>query len=254
MLTRQVLENYLTELLSPNVIKDYCPNGLQVQGKEAVKILVTGVSANRALINAAIAANADAILVHHGFFFKGDDVCIRDIHYRRLYPLMVNQVNLFAYHLPLDIHPVFGNNAQLAKRLKIRSPTTFSLAGIEGLGWLGELSQPMTPALLAAYIEVALGRQIMHVSSGDASRMLKTIAWCSGAAQDGIHDAFRSGADAFLSGEIAERTVALAKEYPVDYYACGHHATERDGVRALGEHLADKFNIEHQFIDIDNPI
>ena len=254
MLSRYVLEDYLTQLLMQDSVKDYCPNGLQVEGKETIKTIVTGVSANQAFIDAAVAADADAVLVHHGFFFKGDDVCIRGIHYRRIYPLIVNQINLFAFHLPLDLHPIFGNNAQLALRLGIENPCTFRLGGIDGLGWVGELSQPMSPQSLAEQIGERLNRKPMHVGIADSSRLIRKVAWCSGAAQDGIHEAFNLGADAYLSGEISERTVAYAKEYPIDYYACGHHATECDGVRALGQHLSEKFSINHHFIDIENPI
>jgi dinuclear metal center YbgI/SA1388 family protein len=248
------LDTYLSQLLMKDPVIDYCPNGLQVQGKSRIKKIVLGVSANQALIDEAIAQGADALLVHHGFFFKGDDPCVKGVHAKRLSALMSHHINLFAYHLPLDLHVNLGNNAQLAKQLGCVDVSHFNLLGIDGLGWKGSFSQPMKISQLTDLLSVKLNRPPEHFGIKSADDEVNTLAWCTGAAQDGIHDAYRVGADVYLSGEISERTVALAKEYPIDYMCCGHHATERGGVIALGDHLVEMFDVECIFIDIDNPI
>ena len=248
------LETYLEGLLEVQGVVDYCPNGLQVEGGPAIKKLVTGVSANQALIDAAVAHQADALLVHHGFFFKGEPPCVRGVFYKRLAALIKNDINLFAYHLPLDIHLEYGNNAQLAHALGCEYVSQFSLFNTKHLGWLGEFTEAVPLGFLKKKLAAILLQEPNHFGDAMDGHKVKKIAWCTGAAQDGIHEAYQQGAEVFISGEVSERTVALAKEYPIEYLCCGHHATERSGVRALGEHIAAKFQIECVFVDVPNNV
>ena len=244
------LVNYLRQYLQISLFKDYCPNGLQVQGRARVQRLVTGVTASQALLEAAADSNADAILVHHGYFWKGEDPCIVGIKQRRLQFLLRNEISLLAYHLPLDAHPEVGNNVRLASVLGIsmQEPAQFSTELLRH----GELQQAMPVADFAAHLGERLQRSPMHVA-GQADS-IKRVAWCTGAAQSYIDQAVELQVDAFISGEISEQTVHVARETGLHYFAAGHHATERYGVQALGQHLAERFSIEHQFIDIDNPV
>lgn len=248
---REQLSEYLACLLDIKRIRDFSPNGLQVEGRGRIARLVTGVTASAALIAAALADNADAILVHHGYFWRGEDGRIAGIRRQRLKSLLANDINLYAYHLPLDIHPELGNNAQLGLRLGLVRQAWF---GENDLGWLGHADDPSlrTVGELADRIEQRLGRKPMLI--GDAAQAVGRIGWCTGAAQGYLDDAIAAGASTYLSGEISEQTVHLARESGVAYLACGHHATERYGVQALGEHLAAQFGIWHRFIDIDNPV
>ena len=248
------LDAYLEGLLEVQGMADYCPNGLQVEGRPIIKKIVAGVSANQALIDATVAQQADALLVHHGFFFKGEPPCVRGIFYKRLAALIKHDINLFAYHLPLDTHPIYGNNAQLAQALGCEQVSQFTLFNTKNLGWLGEFSEPVSLKALKEQLATILLQVPKHFGDATDDHMVKKLAWCTGAAQDGIHEAFLQGADVFISGEVSERTVALAKEYPIEYLCCGHHATERSGVRALGAHIAEKFNIECVFVDVPNDV
>jgi dinuclear metal center YbgI/SA1388 family protein len=245
------LVDYVAGLLNIARYRDYCPNGLQVEGRGQIACLVTGVTASRALIEAAIDLNADAILVHHGYFWRGEDPCIVGTKYHRLKLLLSRDINLLAYHLPLDMHPEHGNNAQLAKVLGLVPQSRF---GEDDLGWLGVSGQDNVKTVgdLAGVVQRRLNRAPMLI--GDPAQPLGTIGWCTGAAQNLISDAATAGATTYLSGEISEPTVHVAREAGVAYLACGHHATERYGVQALGQHLADQFAIEHHFIDITNPV
>jgi dinuclear metal center YbgI/SA1388 family protein len=247
---RDELANYLGQTLDITRFRDYCPNGLQVEGRPEIRILVSGVSASLALIETAIAANADAILVHHGYFWRGEDARIVGTKHKRLKALLAHDINLFAYHLPLDMHAQFGNNAQLARQLGLVPDGRF---GEDNLGWMGRMEDPamMTVGALAQHVERRLGRPPLVI--GDPLQSLGRIGWCTGAAQNLLGDAAGAGASVYLSGEISEPTVHLARETGVAYLACGHHATERYGVQSLGEHLATQFGIAHQFIDIANP-
>ena len=250
-LDRDELAKYLAQTLDINRFRDYCPNGLQVEGREHIRLLVSGVTASLALLEAAVAAGADAVLVHHGYFWRGEDSRVIGPKQRRLKTLLANDVNLFAYHLPLDAHPQFGNNAQLALRLGLAAESRF---GDDDIGWLGrpqELAM-RTVGQLADRVAVALGREPLLV--GDRNAELGMVGWCTGAAQGYLGDAAAAGAATYLSGEISEPTVHLARETGVAYLACGHHATERFGVQALGQHLAGMFGIEHRFIDVPNPV
>lgn len=248
---RDELANYLAQVLNITQYSDYCPNGLQVEGCAEIGLVVSGVTASQALIDAAVDLRADAILVHHGYFWRGEEACVTGIKRKRLKALLNDDLNLFAYHLPLDAHPEWGNNAQLARRLSLVGEDRF---GKDGLGWSGA---PRTDAGVATVgnlvdlIAHRLGR--MPLLIGDADRPVGKVAWCTGAAQGFLGDAIAAGASVYISGEISEPTVHLAREAGVAYIAAGHHATERYGVQALGAHIADRFGIRHQFVDIDNP-
>jgi dinuclear metal center YbgI/SA1388 family protein len=246
------LQTYLDVILESSRIKDYCPNGLQVEGRPEIKKIVGGVTASQALLDAAIAVKADAILVHHGYFWRGEQEAITGIKKNRLQTLLRNDLNLFAYHLPLDIHPEFGNNVQLAKQLGFKVVGGLEPENPRSVGLYGELSNEMTVAELSAKIRHVLGRECIFVA--DPDKVIKTIAWCTGAAQSMIDKAVDLGVDVYLSGEISEPTVHIARETGIAYFSAGHHATERYGVKALGSHLAEKFDLEFEFIDIDNPV
>lgn len=238
-------------LLTPERFQDYCPNGLQVEGRPRVRRLVSGVTASLALLEAARDAGADAILVHHGYFWKGEAPTVTGMKRRRLQLLLQQDISLIAYHLPLDAHPELGNNAQLARQLDIE--ITGGLQPVANpIGNVGRLREPMAAAIFAQLIEQRLGRAPQLIAGGD--HPVRTVAWCTGAAQGYIDQAAELGADAFLSGEISEPTVHSARELGIHFIAAGHHATERYGVCALGEHLAAELAIEHVFIDIDNPV
>ena len=248
MTTRDELESYLATLLEVDRFKDYGPNGLQLEGRPQVRKLVSGVTASRAFIEAAAAAGADALLVHHGLFWRGQDGRLTGWLKQRVAALIGHDLNLFAYHLPLDAHAELGNNAQLGARLKLAVEGRF---GEQQLGFVGSPAQPLTGAALAALLQFRLGRAPLVVE-GDG-RPIRRVAWCTGGAQGWFEAAVAAGADAFLTGEISEPQAHLARETGVAFYACGHHATERYGVQALGAHVAQLFELEHEFIDIDNP-
>lgn len=252
MITRSELIAHIDELLEPARFQDYCPNGLQVEGAEQIDTLVSGVTASRALIEAAIARGADALLVHHGYFWRGEDPRITGTKQQRLKLLLAHNINLLAYHLPLDAHPVLGNNAQLARLLDIEVDGRISGTGDPAIALCGCLSEPVPLAVFAAKVGSVLDREPLVIQGHD--RPISTVGWCTGAAQGYLQQAAELGLDAFISGEISEPTVHLARELGINYLAAGHHATERYGVRALGEQLAQNLNIRHHFIDIDNPV
>lgn len=248
-MNREELVEYLDGLLEPGKFRDYCPNGLQVEGRPDIRRLVAGVTASQALLDAAVARGADAILVHHGYFWKGEDGRVTGIRRQRLATLLSNGINLLAYHLPLDAHAEFGNNAQLASRLGWQPEGRF---GDQDIAWFGRLDRAKTLAAMAGDIATLLGRPPMAI--GEAGRPVRRIAWCSGGAQGYFEQAIALGVDAYVSGEISEQTVHLARESGVAYLACGHHATERYGVQALSSHLAQRFGLDCTFVDIDNPV
>ena len=243
------LNDYLNTLLQPERFSDYCPNGLQVEGKQEINKIVTGVTASMALLQAAHKANADAVLVHHGYFWRGEALPIIGIKKRRIQFLLQHDINLFAYHLPLDAHAELGNNVMLAKRLGL---TVTGRAGDKDMLLLAELNQPQTLQALVETIARKLQRTPQVI--GELSQPIKRIALCTGAAQGYIEQAVEAGADVYISGEISEQTVHVARESGMSYISAGHHATERYGIQALGAHLAQKFDLQHQFIDIDNPV
>lgn len=246
---REDLVEYLDGLLEPGKFRDYCPNGLQVEGRPEVHRLVAGVTASQALLDAAVACGADTVLVHHGYFWKGEDGRVTGIRKRRLATLLAHDINLLAYHLPLDAHPLLGNNAQLASRLGCSSEGRF---GEQDMAWFGRLAEESSAAGLVDNVAQALGRQPLLIA-GDA-RPIRRLAWCSGGAQGYFEEAIALGVDAYVSGEISEQTVHLARESGVAYLACGHHATERYGVQALAAHLTENCGLDCRFVDIDNPV
>jgi dinuclear metal center YbgI/SA1388 family protein len=248
MAQRSEIEAHLAALLAVDRFKDYGPNGLQVEGCAEVRRLVSGVTASLALIEAAVAAQADAVLVHHGLFWRGQDGRITGWLRQRLAPLLAHGINLFAYHLPLDAHAELGNNAQLGRRLGLAADARF---GEQDLGFIGSAFESVDAAALAAQVQRSLGRQPVLLP-GDG-RPLRRVAWCTGGAQGYFEAAIATGADAFITGELSEPQAHIARETGVAFLACGHHATERYGAPALGGHLAERFGLEHQFIDIDNP-
>lgn len=240
---------YADDYLGVSRFRDYAPNGLQVEGRPEVRRIVSGVTASMALIEAALDLEADAILVHHGYFWRGESPVVTGIRRRRLKALLANDVSLIAYHLPLDAHPELGNNAQLARRLGLKAEAALTA---EGIGSIGRPDTALTLDTLVARIHGALARAPLAIPAGPES--IERIAWCTGAAQGYIDQAAAQGAQAYVSGEISEQTVHAAREAGVHYIAAGHHATERYGVQALGEHLAAEWDIEHRFVDIDNPV
>jgi dinuclear metal center YbgI/SA1388 family protein len=238
-------------LLQPERFRDYGPNGLQVEGTAKVRKIVSGVTASRALIEAAIAARADTIFVHHGLFWRGHDGRVTGWLKQRLVLLLAHDINLLAYHLPLDAHPEWGNNAQLGLQLGLKADSRF---GEQDLGFLGErvaADEFESAEHLAQVIEARLNRSVVIVKG--SQRAIKKIAWCSGGAQSYFEAAIAAGADAFITGEISEPQAHLARECGVAYLACGHHATERYGAPALAAHVASQLGLAHEFIDIDNP-
>ena len=249
--TREALLAAFDALLQPERFKDYGPNGMQVEGKTQVRRMVSGVTASRALIEAAIDAQADAIFVHHGLFWRGQDGRVTGWMKQRLALLLAHDISLFAYHLPLDAHPELGKNAQLGQRLGLTARSNF---GEQDLGFLGGRNDGgsfATATHLAQHIENTLKRPVTQ--AGPAHTAIKKIAWCSGGAQGYFEPAIAAGADAFITGEISEPQAHLAREMGVAFIACGHHASERYGAPALASHVAAQFGIHHQFIEIDNP-
>ena len=243
------LVRYLDELLASARFKDYCPNGLQVEGAADVRRIVAGVTANQALIDAAIEEGADTVLVHHGWFWRGEDSRVIGFRKARLQALLRHDINLVAYHLPLDGQPELGNNARLAALFDWRIEGRY---GEQEIGFFGEAMRPQSLSALSDEVSAALHRPPLVV--GDGNRQIERVAWCSGGGQSYFEQAALLGVDAFLSGEISEHSVHLARETGVAYIAAGHHATERLGIRALAEHLAKNLELECRFVDIDNPV
>ena len=243
------LEIYLNQLLDVGHIHDYCPNGLQVEGRSEVRKLISGVTASFDLLQAAVAAGADAVLVHHGYFWRGENQCLTGMKRRRIALLMEHDISLFAYHLPLDAHLELGNNTQLGRRLGFIETGRF---GEQSIAAQGTLPQAMTLKDLRINVEHLLSRKPLVI--GDEAKPVQRIAWCTGAAQNYFDEAIHLGVDAFITGEISEQTVHAARESGVAFIAAGHHATERYGAQALGEHVTQKFGITHQFVDVDNPV
>jgi len=251
MVELKQLEQHCNEYLQVAAFDDYCPNGLQVDtGVYLINSIVTGVTASQALIDTAAAQGADLLLVHHGYFWKGESVTLTGIKGQRIRTLFNNCVSLMAYHLPLDAHPELGNNRLLASQLGFDNAAPAGLG--DGMVWVAELPGPESVGQIAARISGGLGREPLHLPGGPAQ--IRRVGWCSGAAEGHIIKAAELGLDAFISGEVSEQTMHLAQELGVHYFSAGHHATERYGIKALGEYLANKFGLEHQFIDVPNPV
>ena len=261
------LEQLINEKLNSAAISDYAPNGLQVEGKETVQKIVTGVTASQALLDEAVRLGADAVIVHHGYFWKGESPVIRGMKRNRLKTLLANDINLYGWHLPLDAHPELGNNAQLAALLGITvmgeieplvpwGELTMPVPGLELASWIeapwGELTMPVPGLELASWIEARLGRKPLWC--GDTGpEVVQRVAWCTGGGQSFIDSAARFGVDAFITGEVSEQTIHSAREQGLHFYAAGHHATERGGIRALSEWLNENTDLDVTFIDIPNP-
>ncbi|RUR08959.1 Nif3-like dinuclear metal center hexameric protein [Legionella sp. km772] len=252
MIKREELISYLDELLNTGKYNDYAPNGLQVEGSSHIKRIATAVTASEEVILEAVKWQADALLVHHGYFWRGEAPVITGMKKQRIKHLLLNEINLLAYHLPLDCHLELGNNACLAKFFPLQSISAHKVGNIDNLLWAGVLDKPVEADSLTELIARKLNRTPLHVSA--IKQPIRSIAWCSGGAQDYIEEAYKLGVDAYLSGEVSERTYYQAKELGIDYYACGHHATERFGIQTLGQHLANHYQLEHLYIDSDNSI
>ncbi|MEW6729285.1 MAG: Nif3-like dinuclear metal center hexameric protein [Pseudomonadota bacterium] len=250
-ISRDDLLAYCDGLLNIGAFADYAPNGLQVEGRTDIGRIVSGVTASQALLDAAVEFKADAVLVHHGYFWKGEDARITGMKRRRLATLLRHEINLIAYHLPLDGHPELGNNAQWARALGLGELQGFIGKPGAEIGVRGTFAEPVAGEVLAQRLEALLGRPVLHVAGKPGP--IRTVGLCSGGAQGYIGEAAALGLDAYLTGEVSEHTVHVAREMGLHFYACGHHATERFGARALGEHLAERFGLTHRFVDIDNP-
>jgi len=244
---------YCNDLLRINEYNDYCPNGLQIEGRNNIQRVICGVTACQDLIDAAIQKQADMVLVHHGFFWKNESPVITGMKKKRIASLLAHEISLLAYHLPLDAHPELGNNAALAKKLNIKIKGYVQQGEAKGLLWHGELTEAVDAGELLLQIERQLKRKPLHLSS-TSNRPIKTLAWCTGGAQHYIEKAAMLGLDAFISGEVSEQTFHLAKELDIHYFAAGHHATESYGVQMLAEHLATTFSLGVEFVDIVNPV
>lgn len=247
MIALDDLSTFLNTYLSCDALSDYAPNGVQIEGRDNVSCIVSGVTASHALIERAVSERADAVLVHHGYFWKREDPRLIGMKKRRVELLLRHGISLLAYHLPLDVHAEVGNNAQFGRHLGFRG----AAVDRQGLIWASTLPEPAVPVQFADHIARALGRAPLHVGPDGTS--IRRVMWCTGAAQKYLTEAARLGADAFISGEMSEQTTHEARELGVHYFAAGHHATERYGIAALGAMLAQQFALRHVFVDIDNP-
>ena len=245
------LERLLNEKLSTDRINDYAPNGLQVEGKAEIKKIITGVTASQALIDYAVAQQADAVLVHHGYFWKSENPCIRGMKGKRIKTLLVNDINLYGYHLPLDVHPELGNNAKLAQLLGISDLQPLENSSTSIPVW-GTLKDPVTSEEFAQRIEQVLHRKPL-ICTENGPHLIRKVGICTGGGQGYIDLAAAQGCDAFITGEVSEQTIHSAREQGIHFFAAGHHATERYGIKALGEWLAAEYGLDVEFKDIDNP-
>jgi dinuclear metal center YbgI/SA1388 family protein len=253
LIERQALVSYLRDFLNTDIFDDYTINGLQIEGKEKINHIVTGVTSSRALIEKAIKEKADALLVHHGFFWKGESPAISGMKKKRIELLMKHDINLLAYHLPLDCHKTLGNNVQLGSLLELTDLSSVAVGGVPDLLWQGTLNKSHSVVSLSTLLKDTLKQAPLYLPP-QHNKPITKIAWCSGGAERYILEAKELGADAYLTGEYSEQTMHLARELDIHFFGCGHHATERYGIKALGNHLSAHFNLPHQFIDISNPV
>ncbi len=251
LIERSALLALIEQQLQSSQIRDYCPNGLQVEGKAEIRCIVAGVTASQALLDKAVELGADAVLVHHGYFWKNEEPQITGIKKRRLQTLLRHDINLLAYHLPLDVHPVLGNNAQLAQKLGLRQFS--AVPGVSPVGVLmqGQLEQAVPAEVIARRLEQELGRAVLHNSV--LNKPVRTLAWCTGGGQSYIDAAYQAGAELFVSGEVSEQTIHSSRELGIDFMAAGHHATERYGIAALAAFIEAQTGVRCHFVDIDNP-
>ena len=252
MIELKSLVSTLDNYLDVSSIPDYCPNGLQVEGGAEIRKIITGVTASQRLLDIASERNADAVLVHHGYFWKGESSVIAGMKKRRLKTLLANDISLLAYHLPLDVHAQVGNNIQLAKRLEVKVDGPLKQERYGALGLVGHFSETMSVQSVSDLLQRELQREPVVIAAED--RPIRSVAWCTGAAQGFIESAIEAGVDLYISGEISEPTVHAARECGIHYMSAGHHATERYGVKALGEWIAENYDVEVEFVDIDNPV
>jgi dinuclear metal center YbgI/SA1388 family protein len=252
MIELRELAAHIDALLQVDRFSDYCPNGLQVEGRGQVGRIVCGVSACEALLDEAVAFEADAVLVHHGYFWRGESPRVVGMKRRRLLTLLKNEISLLGYHLPLDAHAELGNNVQLGRLLEFRIDGPISSDEGADLVWMGALEPGVSGTALGDRLERVLGRAPLHIGRPDAE--IRRVAWCTGAAQGFVEAAVEAGADAYITGEVSEQTVHVAREYDLQFYAAGHHATERYGIQALGRYLAGQFGVEYRFVDVPNPV
>ena len=246
------ITRFLNQYLNSDAIHDYCPNGLQVEGKPTVERVVCGVTACQQLLDLAVEKKADMVIVHHGYFWKGDAPVVTGLLKSRLATLLRHEINLLTYHLPLDVHAEIGNNVLFGEALGVTESARYQASGVENLLSVGSLPASYSIQQLSQHVHRSLGREPLTIAAGN--RPVKTVAWCTGAAQDLITDAVAHGVDAFISGEISERTVHAATEHGIHYLSAGHHATERYGIKALSALVADKFSVSAEFIDVPNPV
>lgn len=245
------LERILNQKLNVQAINDYAPNGLQIEGKGEIKKIITGVTASQALIEIAVEKQADALLVHHGYFWKSENPCIRGMKGKRIKALLTNEINLYGYHLPLDIHPELGNNAKLAELLGIENLQPLENSA-NSIPMFGNMKQAITAAEFADKIEQLLQRKpLICIENGP--HFIQTIGICTGGGQGYVDLAAAQGLDAFITGEVSEQTIHSAREQGLHFFAAGHHATERYGIKALGEWLAENYDLDVEFVDVDNP-
>ncbi|HBO37475.1 MAG TPA: Nif3-like dinuclear metal center hexameric protein [Pasteurellaceae bacterium] len=251
------LEQIINQKLNINTVVDYAPNGLQIEGNAVIKKIITGVTASQALIDYAVTQEADALLVHHGYFWKNENPCIRGMKGKRIKTLLVNNINLYGYHLPLDLHPELGNNAQLAELLGIKNLQPLE-QGTISIPVYGTLNEPISPTQFATQIEYVLKRKPLFCNASEfnlnAAHSICTVGICTGGGQGYIDLAAAQGIDAFITGEASEQTIHSAREQGIHFFAAGHHATERYGIKALGEWLAQEYKLDVEFKDIDNPV
>lgn len=252
MIAQKELVSYLHDLLQCDLYQDYAPNGLQIEGTSSIKRICSAVTASDEVIAKAVAWQAHALLVHHGYFWKGEEPVITGTKHHRIKKLLSSHMNLLAYHLPLDCHPELGNNACLGKLLELETIQMNQVGRIPNLLWSGVLSEEYTSERLGHFLEKKLKRTPLCIVGH--KKPIRRIAWCTGAAQDYLEQAWQLGVDAYISGEVSERTYYQALELGINYYSCGHHATERYGIQALGHHLSSQFDLEHLFIDSLNPV
>ena len=249
-ISRVTLHNVLNELLQPQGMPDGCPNGLQIEGRDTIRKIVTGVTASQALIDRAIELKADAIFVHHGYFWKGEDPCLVGMKKQRVASLLKHDISLFAYHLPLDVHPILGNNVQLANLLEIQDIENLE-SGKLSIALKGRFASPLSPQALAERLHKVLDKTPLFEQV--QKPLISTVAWCTGGGQKYIDLAASQGIDAFITGEVSEQTIHSAREMNIHFYAAGHHATERYGAKAVGEYLAQHHDVDVEFVDIANP-
>lgn len=248
---RNELISYINDYLNINAMKDYCPNGLQVEGADVISKIVTGVTASQALIDSAIKQDADLLIVHHGYFWKGESQPIVGLKMNRIRALLTNDLNLAAYHLPIDCHVDVGNNVQLGQLLGFSNIEPIACIDPVGVLYKGTLAQPLSATELGNLVGQTLQRTPLVEQVSD--NKITTVAWCTGGGQGYIDSVAELGIDAFITGEVSEQTIHSAREHRIHFIAAGHHATERYGVKALGEHIQERFDVDVTFIDIDNP-